>query len=323
MDLIYTNAQRVELGVLQAYALDLSFGVDERENDFELVLGKTEPMLEDDAIIYMEGTEYGGIVGGMKSNSSNETRTHLGRTWHGVLNSKVIQPDPGESHLVVSGDANEILGALIARLGLSALFSASVARSGVTVKNYQFNRYVKGYDGIRAMLASCSAKLKMRWTTSTVELYAEPVVDYTDQPVDGDEAVLTVERYGSKVNHLICLGAGELAARDVIHLYVDQFGRIGDVQYYTGLAEVVDVYDYNGANSLEELRANGVKQLESLRNNDKVSVTAYEDAGLIYDIGDIIGGTDTASGNTAKATVAQKIVKINNGAVSIDYKTSG
>jgi hypothetical protein len=210
----------------------------------------------------MEGTEYGGIVGGMKSNSSNETRTQLGRTWHGVLNSKVIQPDPGVSHLVVSGDANDILRALIARLGLSALFSAPITSSGVTVKGYQFHRYVKAYDGIRAMLASCSAKLKMRWTTPSLVLYAEPIVDYTDQPVDGDEAILTVERYGSKVNHLICLGAGELAARDVIHLYVDQFGRIGDAQYYTGLAEVVDVYDFTGANSLEELRTNGVKQLD-------------------------------------------------------------
>lgn len=323
MDLIYTNPQRVEMGVLLSYGLDLSFGVDENENDFELTLGKSEPVLEDGGIVYIEGTEYGGIVGGMKSSSSEETRVSIGRTWHGVLNSKVIQPDAGQDYLIMSGDANDVLAVLIPRLGLSGLFKAATARSGIIIKSYQFNRYVKGYDGIRAMLASGGGKLKIRWVDAVVELYAEPVVDYTDRPVDGDEAMLTVERYGAKVNHLICLGKGDLKDREVIHLYVDQFGRIGSTQYYTGLEEVVDVYDYSSVESSEELRTSGIEQLQKLRNNDKVEVTAYEGSGLEYDIGDIIGGTDTTSGNTAKATVAQKIVKINNGAVSIDYKTSG
>lgn len=321
MDLIYTNANRVDQGVLLAYSLDLSFGVDENENDFELTLGKTEPILEDGAVIYIDDTEYGGIVGGMRSNSADETRVHLGRTWHGILNGKVICPDPGADYLIVSGDANEVLGYLIDRLGLSELFRARPAASGINLRNYQFARYVLGYNGIRAMLASKSAKLKMAWSDSYLELYAEPIIDYTNQPVDGDEAALTVERFGSKVNHLICLGGGELAARTVVHLYVDQFGRIGSTQYYTGLAEVVGVHDYANAATEEELRLNGVKQMEALRNNDKISVTAYEDAGLVYDIGDIIGGTDPSTGNTAKAAVAQKVVKIQNGAVSIDYKT--
>lgn len=323
MDLIYTNPQRVELGVLLSYGLDLSFGVDENENDFELTLGKSEPVLEDGGIVYIEGTEYGGIVGGMKSSSSGETRVSIGRTWHGVLNSKVIQPDAGQDYLIVSGDANDVLAALIPRLGLASLFKAATVRSGITINRYQFHRYVKGYDGIRAMLASGGGKLKIRWTGSGVELYAEPVVDYTDRPVDGDEAMLTVERYGAKVNHLICLGKGDLKDREVIHLFVDQFGRIGSTQHYTGLEEVAEVYDYSSVESSEELRASGIERLQELRNNDKVEVTAYEGSGLEYDIGDIIGGTDTSSGNTAKATVAQKIVKINNGAVSIDYKTSG
>jgi hypothetical protein len=321
MDLIYTNTARVDQGVLLAYSLDLSFGVDDNENDFELTLGKSEPLLQDGAIIYMDGTEYGGIVGGMRSSSINETRVHLGRTWHGILNDKIICPDPGEDHLIVSGDANEVLAFLIDRLGLGDLFAARPDASGIMLDGYKFPRYVPGYKGIRNMLDSKSAKLKMAWSRSRLELRAEPIVDYASQSVDGDEAILTVERFGGKVNHLICLGGGELADRTVVHLYVDQFGRIGSTQVYTGLAEVASVYDYANANSEEELRTNGVTYLETLRNNDKVSVTAYEDAGFVYDIGDIIGGTDNTTGNTAKAAVAQKVVKIKNGAVSIDYKT--
>ena len=323
MDLIYTNAKRVDLGVLLAHSLDLSFGTDDSENDFELTLGKSEPVLEDGAIIYIEGTEYGGIVGGMRSSSTDEVRTHMGRTWHGIINGKVICPDPGKDYLVVSGEANEVIGEIIDRLGLEGLFKARSESSGINIKKYQFARYVYGYDGLRAMLSSVSSKLKMAWSGTYLELYAEPVVDYTDQPVDGDEATLTVERYGDKVNHLVCLGSGNLAERTVLHLYVDQFGRIGSTQYYTGLAEIADIYDYPSATSLEELREYGIKQLEALRNTDKVELTAHEGSGLEYDIGDIIGGTDTTTGNTASAVVTQKIVTIKNGVVSINYKTSG
>ena len=323
MDLIYTNANRIELGVLLAHSLDLSFGTDETENDFEITLGKSEPMLEDGAIIYIEGTEYGGIVDGMRSVSTDEVRTHMGRTWHGIINDKVICPDPGEDYLVVSGEANELIGSIISRLGLSSLFKARAESSGIDIKRYQFARYVRGYDGLRAMLSSASCKLKMAWSDTSVELYAEPIVDYTDQPVDGDEAALTVERYGSKVNHLVCLGSGTLADRMVLHLYVDQFGRIGTNQYFTNLEEIAEIYDYSSAASLEELREYGIKQLEAMRNNDKVELTAHEGSGLEYDIGDIIGGTDTTTGNTASAVVTQKIVSIKNGVVSINIKTSG
>lgn len=323
MDLIYTNTKRVELGALAAHSLDLSFGTDENENDFELTLGKSEPVLEDRALIYLEGTEYGGMIGGMRSSSTDDVRTYLGRTWHGIVNDKVICPDPGADYFIVSGEANKVIGEIIDRLGLGGLFKARTASSRINITRYQFARYVRGYDGLRAMLSSVSAKLKMAWSGTVLELYAEPLVDYTDQPVDGDEATLTVERYGDKVNHLLCLGSGILADRMVLHLYVDQFGRIGSTQYYTGLEEITEIYDYSSATSLEELRENGIKHLEDLRNNDKVELTTNEGSGLEYDIGDIIGGTDTTTGNTASAVVTQKIVTIKNGVVSINYKTSG
>lgn len=321
MDLIYTNARKVDQGTLLAYSLDLSFGEDQTENDFELTLGNTEPTLEDNSVIYIEGTEYGGIVDGMKSNTDSETTIHIGRTWHGILNSKVIQPDSGADHLTVSGDANVVLAFLIVRLGLSGLFVAAESLSGINIAGYKFNRYCMGYDGIRAMLAANGAKLKIRWENRCVVLSAEKIADYTASPVDGDIAPLTVERHGNKVNHLICLGRGELAEREVIHLYVDQFGRIGNAQVYTGLDEFVDVYDNSGAESLDELRKGGIERLEELRDNDKIEVSINEGFDITYDICDIIAARDNKSGNTANATVIQKIVKINNGTINIEYKT--
>lgn len=321
MDLIFTNAKKVDQGTLLAYSLDLSFGEDINENDFELTIGETETMLEDNSVIYIEGTEYGGIVDGMKSNTDSKTITHIGRTWHGILNSKVIQPDNGSDHLIVSGDANVVLAFLIVRLGLSGLFVAAESLSGVNIAGYQFSRYCMGYDGIRAMLAANGAKLKIRWKNRSVVLSAEPIADYTDFPVDGDVAPLTVERHGNKVNHLICLGRGELAEREILHLYVDQFGRIGDHQAFSGLEEVMEVFDYSNAESSEELRKGGIERMKELRDNDKIEVSINEGNDVTYDICDIIAAIDTKTNNTANATVIQKIVKINNGTISIEYKT--
>ena len=321
MDLIYTNGKRVDQGVLSAYAFDLSFGKD--ENDFELTLGAEEPVLEFGAFSYIEGTEYGGIVDSRKTSTNGETIIYKGRTWHGIMNNKIVQPDTGKDYLVVSGDANEILAMLIDRLGLVGLFVVDDAASGITISKYQFNRYCKGYDGIKAMLAANGAKLKILWENCAVHLSAEPIVDYTDSPVDGDLATLTVEQHRQSVNHLICLGRGELAAREVIHLYVDQFGRIGNVQYYTGLEEVADTYENSNAESSAELLSEGTKRLQELRDIDKAEISVNENETLFYDIGDIVGAKEIKSGVSVAATVVQKIVRINNGAVSTEYKTGG
>lgn len=318
MDLIFTNLEREDQGVLSTHSFDLSYGAS--ENNFELTIGANEAMLETDACIFIEGTEYGGIIGGIKTSTNGETITYKGRTWHGILNSKVIEPDTGEDYLIASGDANEVLSFLIARLGLSGLFVADENPSGVNISSYKFHRYCKGYDGVADMLADNGGKLKIAWTDRAVHLSAEPIADYTEYPVDGDIATLTVEQNKDKVNHLICLGKGDLSAREVIHLYVDQFGQIGDTQYYTGIDEIVDTYDNSNS---DDLRSDGIKHFKELRNNDKAEISLSETDGLTYDIGDIVGAKEYKSGVSVSAAVTQKIVKIYNGVVSTEYKTGG
>lgn len=315
MDLIYTDAKRIDQGVLGAYSLDLSFGA--KENNFEMTLGSGEPVLEFGAFAYIEGTEYGGIVDAMHTVTDGENITYKGRTWHGMLNSKIIQPDTGSDYFIVSGDANEVLALLIARLGLGSLFTASEAASGITISNYKFTRYCKAYDGIRAMMAAVNAKLRLVWQDQKIILSAEPIIDYTEDPIDGDTATLEVERHEIKVNHLICLGKGDLAEREVIHLYVDQFGKMGDTQYFTGLDEVCDTYENANSN---DLRADGLKRFAELRDNDTAKASVPETDEFVYDIGDIVGATDIKSGVSVATAVTQKIVRIQNGAVSVEYQ---
>lgn len=318
MDLIYTNAQRVDQGVLTTHAFDLSFG--KSENDFELVLGANEPMLEYGAFVYCDGTEYGGVVDARKTGTNSETVTYKGRTWHGIINSKVVQPDPGADYFIVSGDAHAVLAQLVERLGLGGLFVADGSPSGIVITDYKFHRYCMGYDGIRDMLADNGAKLNIKWEGRTVKLSALPIVDYSAEPVDGDMAALTVERYEKKVNHLIALGAGELAEREVIHLYVNQSGEIVDTQFFFGLDEIAETYDFSSVATSEELRTYSVKQLKELRDNDTAEID-FASNDLSFDIGDIVGAEDIKSGVTVTAAVTQKIVSISNGTVSIEYKT--
>lgn len=321
MDLIYTNSKKVDQGVLNAYTLDLSFGAE--ENDFEISLGADEPRLEFGALIYAEGSEYGGIVDAIGSDSTSEAVSYMGRTFHGVLNSKVIEPDEGKDYFTISGEANTVLRNLIDRLNLGGLFVASEVTSNIYIANYQFNRYCKAYDGIRAMLSSVGAKLKIAWKNRAVQLSAEPIVDYSEESIDNDATDLIVEFHDKKVNHLICLGRGELANREVIHLYVDQFGRIGDTQYYTGLDEITEIYDNNGAESSDELRSGGIENLTELRSVDNAEISLPAAETSVYDIGDIVGASDINSGIKTAAAVTQKIVKITNGATIIEYKIGG
>ncbi len=317
MDLIYTDANRIDQGVLGAYSFDLSYGT--AENDFEMTLGANEPVLLDGSFAYIEGTEYGGVVDGLKVGNS-DTVTYIGRTWHGLLNGKVVTPDDGEAYLIVSGDANEILASLIDRLGLSELFVADDKSSGINISRYQFHRYCKGYDGIRDMLADNGAKLKIAWENRAVRLSAVPVVDYTATPADNDTAALNVEKHSHKVNHLICLGKGELVEREVIHLYADEFGNIGDEQHFFGLDEYADKYENTNS---EDLRKDGISHFKSLRNNDKAEFSLKEANTNPYDIGDIVGASEIRTGVTVTETVTQKIIKIINGVVKTEYKSGG
>ena len=321
MDLIYTDSQRIDVGVLSAYKFDLSFGAS--ENDFSVTVESSETALEFGSLLYLEGTEYGGIVDAVKAKSNSDEVTYTGRTWHGVLNSKVIQPDPGKDYYVVSGDANDILSDLISRLGLTNLFQADKANSGVVVKNYQFHRYCKGYDGIQAMLNEYGAKLLIEWKNKTATLTVKPISDYSEVPMDEELATLTVEQHNAKVNHLICLGQGDLAERQVVHLYANQNGDIVDTQYYTGIKEVADTYDYSSVESLDELKKGGIERLKELRNTDKADIALQETDEMTFDIGDIVCAYDVHTGISVAAAVTQKIVKITNDVVCTEYKTGG
>lgn len=318
MDLIYMNAEREDIGVLHDYKFDLAYGED--ENDFELQIPSSAHCCGKGFFLYMDGTEYGGIVDGIASDTDAAEVTYTGRTWHGLLNSKIIEPDVGQAYLVLSGDANTVLSVLIARIGLGDLFAASVEDSELIISNYKMNRYIPAYEGIRKMLKTENGKLRFTFKGGKVILSAHPRGDYThDGNLDSDLIDLKVKRHYNPVNHLICLGRGELADREVIHLYADAYGHVSKTQTFVGVDERAAVYENSNAESVEDLENGGIDRLKELALADEVDAALDEDNDQ-YEIQDLVGATDNIIGLTVAAEITKKIVTIESGQITISYK---
>lgn len=316
VDLIATDASHRDLLAIRDCTLDLAFGED--ENDFELAVHEPNIRLEAGAFVYVDGTEYGGIIDSTGSSLEDGVAAvaYEGRTWHGLLASRVIQPPSGQDYLTVSGDATDCIQQVIDHIGLSGVMTTSPARaSGLTVSSYRFDRYTDAYTGIRKMLESCGGKLCMAYDSGMLRLSALPVATYGG--VDSDLLDYSYDRDWHPVNHLICLGTGEGKDRVVVHLYADTEGAVSETQSLTGLDEVQAVYDYSNADR-DELLEKGREKLEALQAQGGVDVRIHD--GLDLDIGDVVASHDRLSGIDVTAQVTKKIVKLAHGVLTVSYE---
>lgn len=315
MDLIFMNSNLEDIGVLKEYDLDLAFGAD--ENDFECQILSSAHCCQPGWYLYIEGTEYGGVIDRIEVDTGGGNLTYKGRTWHGMLDSKVLEPDSGEAYLTVTGEANAIIASLLSRIGLSGLFVASSESSGININSYQMNRYVTAYNGITKMLNSVGAKLRVIFQGGKVVLSAVlKKVDDQDEELDSDLIDFVMEKNYRAVNHLVCLGKGELTERMVVHLFADGNGNISRTQTFFGVDEYMQVFDYPSAETEEELVSSGTDRLKELQETSEVSVDCDETDDT-YDVGDVVSAYDNVTGMAVSAVIEKKVVTIINGRMSI------
>lgn len=314
---IYTDSNRLPQGELHNYSIDLDIG---KDNDFQIGMNLKNHCMSHGSIWYVENTEYGGIVDDVKIDTKKNTVYYSGRAFRGILEKKIIEPESGQDYYTVSGDANRILEQLIEKVGLSDLFIVPTDDAGIKISNNQFERYTDMYAGVQKMLSSVNAKLVCIATEETkVQIRANQIEDLSEKYEYSDDYGMQVifEQNRGGVNHLICLGGGELAERTVVHLYVDNYGNVGDTQYYKGVSEITEIYEYGNIESDEELRKQGIQKLNELKNRD--SLTAQFDR-LDVDIGDIVGGKNRQTGVAMKEIINSEIVKIENDRYTVTYK---
>ena len=105
----------------------------------------------------------------------------------------------------------------------------------------------------------------MSWQDGKVLLSCHLAIDFTnDDEWDSTQLEFEITQNNRPVNHLVCLGQGDLSNRAVIHLFTDEDGNIQpyasdnpleDADYITdeqnkvitGIDEVAEVYDYPNA----------------------------------------------------------------------------
>lgn len=318
--IVVANANGAELRSM--LFLEYDFEIGDFENSFLVTCNRSEwETIQDGSRIYIPDTEYGGLFKRLETSTKNGTIAAGGYTWRGMLQNKIICPLSGQDYATDSGELNQILHSRVSA-AFPGLFVGSSQSTGVTV-TYQYNRYVTLYDGLKAMLKSVGYRMEISYNAATgnVVVGAVPIIDYSSEIEYSSDMnanyEMTMEATG--VNHLICLGQGELRDRTVVHLYVDGNGNISQTQTYFGTEEIADVYDYAGA-SRDDLIQSGTQQLKDVRSDNqfRIDLESVRDVA----IGDIVGCRDYVTGMRMTAPITTKIVTWRDGFEKTEYKLS-
>lgn len=298
--------------------------------DFELTVPYSawDGSITYDCRIYVPDTEYGGIVKEIESDTNNQLVYARGYTWRGQMDKKIIEPPSGQDYKTVSGELNTCIASIIGNT-FGTLFAVSATDTEVSVSNYRFARYCTMHEGLMSMLASEGYRLEIAYKQTQAGGYvlvsAVPITDYSEEIELSSDGRLNFKSNTNKrgINHLICLGKGELHERVVRHLYVQADGTIGSTQYYTGVEEFAEVYDSNNSEA-DQLVENGTKKLLELMNSQTFNASAgdgLEDAGIM--LGDIISGRDYITGQQVSKPIAKKILRRTAGKVNVEYELEG
>lgn len=315
MDMIYALPTGEEVGFLTDYNADIEIG---GNNDFQIDTPSAYKVMDFGYAAYVNGTEYGGIISRIEIDTKSKKISYSGQTWRGILSNYVIKPDSGQDYKIVSGTASNIISGLITAFGINSRYSVTT-NSSITLSNYQFDRYCTLLDGIDKMLKSVNARLNVVCNNGAIALEPVAIHDYSDEleySQDSDiNFKITDNRDG--VNHLVCLGKGELQNRQVVDLYIQQDGTIGTTQYYTGMNERAQTYDYSSVESLDELKKSGREKLAELQNSQKLEMSIGE---INVELGDIVGGRERITGIVMKSPISRKIIKISDNKLKISYE---
>ena len=314
MDLIVTDTNGTPSGSYASWTLDLAYG--SGENDFDL---QCPACLEPGCRWWVDGTGWGGIVDDVKTSvtgGEGELNYH-GRDWHGLLASKILEPDKGKDYLTMSGTIGTLLRIVISRIGLQDILNVTEGTSKTA--NWQFDRYCDAWSGLSKMLRASGLRLRITAAQNGVTVDAPPITAAGDL-IDSDLIDFDATLASHPVNHLICLGKGDLKDRIVVHWYADQKGTLSHTQTIKGADERTSVYELSNADAAE-LETKGKTKLQELRDTGSIDVDVESD-GIDLDVGDTVTGRDNTTGIKVTAEITKKIIKIEDGIPTVTYEAT-
>ena len=318
MDMIWLNSDLEEVGPCYNDA-DFDVGVPESAtNDFQM----SGLIPAGVGGVYIPGTEFGGLIEYAQTTNYDDSVKTKGWTWRGLLTQGVISPDAGQDYKIVSGDAHAVMRSLLSSF-LGGFFNIPETLSGINITNYQFERYCTILDGLTAMLDSVGAKMsivaeKPLSGPVQVTLTAKPIETIGDKYTIDSRVDITHTDNRMGINHLICLGQGELAQRTRVDLYIDVNGVISTTPFYTGRDERTAVYDYSSAENVDVLTSYGKKRLLEVASQKTIAIN---NADVNGDVGDLVYGY--MGGIETTAPITHKILTISGGIWKYESKIKG
>lgn len=347
MALIYTDTDLVEQGYLSGAVMD--FQEEESENSFTLEMGLDDySKLSDGCYVFDESNpQFGGRVQKVRIQTAQNSLTWSGLTFSGVLSTKIIEPPSGQAYREIYGTLSEKVNTILELVGLDGVFYTNA--SGSAESNWKIDRYTDVLSAFRKLAAQSNLAMDVSFDKThngqklLISFRTAKTVEAGEE-YDSDLFSFDIEKDMMPVNHLICLGGGQLEERQVCHLYridSDFFYREGNSSNVYRLAdpeprfpiasfldnwsladEVVSVYDYSSVESYEELQKEGLKHFqEILDNSTKLEITPPEEA--VFRLGDNIAGLEQISGIYVEKEVRKIIYKAQDDLQpTITYETS-
>ena len=334
MDIIHAYSDLTEEGVITDYkkfdavistSSELSYNSWQIEMD-EPVWSRHQINAED--YVYIPGTEYGGIVEKVKHVSSTGSVVLFGATWRGILSRRIIVPPSGSNYVSVNADAAAVVKQLIDNTVGSPFFVVDPTPVGKTIDDdYRFNNLL---TEIHMALDVLDLKLVISMipgdshTPAHVKFLVLPSVDWSNEieiSQDYDGALTTVSEVGA-YNHIIALGRGDLAARQVVQLYVLPDGTITDNASSAGAPAGLQLRTYllenQSAESIAALRKSAEEKLSDFVSTQSAELDiSYSELGV--QLGDRVSIRDFITGFEGLAKLDRIIYTVDYRGESIRY----
>lgn len=325
--LIHADANRDEIGIINDFTqfdAQIHHNCELADNTFSLIMPigawKADKIMRGD-YVYIDASEFGGIVSAVEKNTSEGTVTIKGPLWRALLATRIIVPPSGAAYKVYS---NTELNAMIADVignDYSGLFYVPSQSTGVTT-SYQF-RYQTKLFGLSKALLQAGHTLSCIYYAETKRLavQARACVDYSQYADISSDLGIGMTISAGRIddyNHCIALGTGELEERMVRELWMLD-GGISTTRPAALLEDDIRsmTFDYPNAESEEELLKSASEALLEYAAMSSAQIDLQR-AQLDLQLDDIIYTFDRDMNISAYKQVAQRVITITQSGTTIE-----
>ena len=216
MEFIICSSDMMEQGQIpDTVSVDFDVG---DTNDVEITCQKG--LLDFGMYLICPGTEYGALIEETDTWTNDTEEKWLGNGFRRFLQEFIIEPPAGQDYRTVSGDAHDVMRQVL-NGAYNRLFTVPEETSGINIESYKFDRYTDALSGFTKMLQKKNARINIEIKQGgsnepfSVVLSAVPIQNLSSEIEYSQDSKIAVNLKESRrgINHLICLGKGELKDR--------------------------------------------------------------------------------------------------------------